>query len=253
MTFALQASNLTKTWGSFVANSNVNLSIEKGARHALIGPNGAGKTTLVNVLSGAASPTSGSIFLDGAEITTMREDQRVKRGLARTYQINTLFPHLTVLETLMIALCERVGVSRRWLSSIDAFGDLRREANELLFRLRLHDVSNAVVGTLPYGKQRLIEIALGLALRPSVLILDEPAAGIPSGESTAVFSVIADLPNDITVVFIEHDMDLVFRFASRITVLVNGQVLTEGTPAEIASDPDVRQVYLGEASLGLPA
>lgn len=247
MTSVLSTAGLTKHWGDFAANADVDFSLRPGARHALIGPNGAGKSTFVNILAGCAAPTSGKVFLGEENITHMPEHLRVRRGLCRTYQVNTLFPALTTLETLLLAICQRTGLTRVWYRSVGTQTMAIDEAEEILRQLHLLDVRDVEVGTLPYGKQRLLEIALGLALRPRILILDEPAAGIPSGESQAVFSIIAQLPSEVTILFIEHDMDLVFRFASRITVLANGRVLAEGSPAEIAADERVRQVYLGEA------
>lgn len=250
MTCALQTVGLSKHWGSFAANSEVSIALEQGARHALIGPNGAGKTTLVNVLAGSIAPTSGEVYLGAERVTDLSEHLRVKRGLCRTYQINTLFPNLTVLETIILAICERKGLSKVWFRGVAALTTETAEADHILDQLRLIDDRDVETNLLPYGKQRLLEIALGLALRPKILILDEPAAGIPAGESEAVFSIITRLPQDVTILFIEHDMDLVFRFANRITVLVNGRVLTEGSPDEIAANDEVRRVYLGEADCG---
>ena len=247
---ALQTVNLTKAWGGFVANSQISLSLPVGARHALIGPNGAGKTTFINLLTGIHKPSAGEVLIGGERVTHLAPHQRVRRGMSRTFQINTLFPGLSVLESVVLAICERKGVVRSWHRTVAACADEIAEAWELLASLGLDDLAGAETRHLPYGKQRLIEIALALAARPRILLLDEPAAGIPAGESTEVFNVIARLPEDVTILFIEHDMDLVFRFARRITVLVGGRLLTEGTPAEIAADPRVREVYLGEDSHG---
>lgn len=250
MTIALQTVGLTKCWGSFAANSDVNLALAEGARHALIGPNGAGKTTLVNVLTGSVAPTAGEVLLGSERITDLPEHRRVKHGLCRTYQINTLFPDLTVLETIVLAICERKGLTRIWFRGVAGLSDEIAEAEHILSQLQLTADRHTETSLLPYGKQRLIEIALGLALQPKILILDEPAAGIPAGESQAVFSIITRLPANVTILFIEHDMDLVFRFARRITVLVQGMILVEGEPAEIARDRRVREVYLGEGRHG---
>ena len=170
--------------------------------------------------------------------------------MTRTFQINTLFPGLTVLESVLLAIFERTGVGNRWARRVAAMRDETAEAMALLASLRLEDAAATPTRDLPYGKQRLLEIALALATRPRVLLLDEPAAGIPAHASAELFGVLAALPRDVTVLFIEHDMDLVFRFAERITVLVGGRVLTEGTPEAIAADPRVREVYLGEADHG---
>jgi branched-chain amino acid transport system ATP-binding protein len=250
MSAALRTHRLGKRYGSFAANSDISLQFAPGARHALIGPNGAGKTTLINLLTGAAPPSEGQVFLGEECITRLAHHQRVKRGIARTFQINTLFPGLTVLESTVLAILEREGRSTLWHRTVAAQRAAADEAMTLLAALRLAPDGNTVTASLPYGKQRLVEIALALATRPKILLLDEPAAGIPSAESAQLFEVIAALPRNVTVVFIEHDMDLVFRFAERITVLVGGKVLTEGTPREIAADARVREVYLGESGHG---
>ncbi|MFO1310351.1 MAG: ABC transporter ATP-binding protein [Burkholderiales bacterium] len=247
MTIALRTEGLSKHFGAFKANSDVTLAFPHGARHALIGPNGAGKTTLINLLTGALPPTSGDVFLGDERITTLPQHQRVKRGMTRTFQINTLFAGLTVLESVVLAVCERRGSAGVWHRTVESRRDEADEARALLEMLRLGTEADTLTRNLPYGKQRLVEIALALATKPRILLLDEPAAGIPAGESAELFSVIAGLPRDVTILFIEHDMELVFRFAERITVLVGGRVLTEGAPAEIAADPRVREVYLGEA------
>ena len=243
----LSTRGLSKRWGGFHANSDISLSFAPGARHALIGPNGAGKTTFINLLTGAFAPTSGQVLLGDENITRLPAHQRVKRGITRTFQINTLFPGLTVLESVMLSIFERTGASWHWHRTVASHKEARDEAMALLCRLQLGADALSPTHALPYGKQRLVEIALALATQPRILLLDEPAAGIPAGESAELFEVIASLPRDITILFIEHDMNLVFRFAERITVLVGGRVLTEGTPQEIAADPRVREVYLGEA------
>ena len=250
MSYALQTRNLVKKFGGFVATNDVTLNVAVGARHALIGPNGAGKTTLINLLTGFLEPTAGSVILKGDDVTRSSQHQRVKLGLARTFQINRLFADLTVLESVTLAVCERKGIGARFWRPVGAHAQAIDEAAALLAQLRLLDVAHEQTRNLAYGKQRLIEIALALAARPSVLLLDEPAAGVPTGESRELFETIAQLPREVTIVLIEHDMDLVFRFADRISVLVSGAVLTEGPPAEIAVDPRVRQVYLGEAGHG---
>jgi branched-chain amino acid transport system ATP-binding protein len=250
MTATLRTEGLSKQWGEFRANSDVSLTFAPGARHALIGPNGAGKTTFINLLTGVFPPTSGNIFLGDERITGLRQSQRVKLGMTRTFQINTLFPGLTVLESVVLAVCERKGKAHVAYRTVARQTEERDEGLALLATLRLSAEADTLTRNLPYGKQRLVEIALALATRPSILLLDEPAAGIPAAESAELFSVIAELPRDVTIVFIEHDMDLVFRFAERITVLVGGKVLTEGTPAEIAANDEVREVYLGESAHG---
>ena len=248
MTAILRATGLSMHWGGFAANSNIDLTLPAGARHALIGPNGAGKTTFINLLTGVLKPSSGRIHLGDEDITHLPQHLRVRRGMARTFQINTLFPDLTVLESLLLAIAERTGLTRRWWQALAVQRDGIAEAMALLTSLGLADVAASRTRCLPYGRQRLLEIALALALQPKLLLLDEPAAGIPAAESRELFGVIDRLPRDVTILFIEHDMDLVFRFAERITVLVDGRVLTEGTPDEIAADARVREVYLGEGS-----
>jgi len=250
MTAALATNGLSRHFGAFKAVADVTLSFPHGARHALIGPNGAGKTTLINLLTGALPPTAGDVFLGGERITALPPHERVKRGMTRTFQINTLFPGLSVLESVVLAVAERRGRAGVWFRTVASAREETDEAMALIESLRLGPEANALTRNLPYGKQRLVEIALALATKPRILLLDEPAAGIPAGESAELFGVIAALPRDVTVVFIEHDMELVFRFAERITVLVGGRVLTEGPPAEIAGDPRVREVYLGEAQHG---
>ncbi|MCC2959680.1 ABC transporter ATP-binding protein [Massilia sp. IC2-278] len=247
MTMTLRTEALCKQWGGFKANTDISLTFEPGARHALIGPNGAGKTTFINLLTGGFPPSSGKVFLGDEDITRLAQHERVKRGMTRTFQINTLFAGMTVLESVMLAICERRGLQKVWWETVANHADVVEEAMALLATLKLTKEANSITRSMAYGKQRLVEIALALATRPTILLLDEPAAGIPSAESKELFEVIAGLPRDVTVLFIEHDMGLVFRFADRITVLVGGKVLTEGTPEEIAADPRVKEVYLGEA------
>ena len=247
MSFALQTRHLQKNFGGFTAIQDLNLQVQTGARHALIGPNGAGKTTLINLLTGLLEPSDGSVLLEGTDVTRLAQHQRVKRGLARTFQINRLFADLTVLESVLMAVNERCGLGARFWRPVATHKFTVDEATELLRTLRLLDVAHVKTHSLAYGKQRLIEIALALAAQPRVLLLDEPAAGVPTSESRELFETIANLPREVTILLIEHDMDLVFRFADRISVMVNGSLLTDGTPDEIARDPQVRQVYLGEA------
>jgi branched-chain amino acid transport system ATP-binding protein len=250
MSVALRTQSLSKAFGAFMANSDVSLSFEAGARHALIGPNGAGKTTFINLLTGFLAPTSGEVYLGDERITALPQHARVKRGMTRTFQINTLFPGLTALESVVLACCERTGRGGAWWRPVSTERAAIDEARQILAQLKLDRDADVPTRELPYGKQRLLEIALALATRPTVLLLDEPGAGIPSAESAELFGVIAQLPRGVTIVFIEHDMKLVFRFAERITVLVGGSVLVEGPPEEIARDPRVREVYLGEAQHG---
>ena len=250
MTNTLRTEGLSKQWGGFKANTDISLTFEPGARHALIGPNGAGKTTFINLLTGGFPPSSGAVYLGNENITKLPQHERVKLGMTRTFQINTLFAGMTVLESVVLAICERRGLQKVWWKTVEKHDEVVAEAMELLATLKLTKEANSITRSMAYGKQRLVEIALALATKPKILLLDEPAAGIPSAESKELFEVIAALPRDVTVLFIEHDMGLVFRFADRITVLVGGKVLTEGTPDEIAADPRVKEVYLGEAEHG---
>ena len=244
---ALVACGVDKRFGSLVVAANVNLALPPGARHALIGPNGAGKTTLINLMTGMLRPDGGRILLGGDDVTALAPERRVRRGLARTYQINSLFPHLTALESVTLAVCERRRVAQTWWRRLIAYREEIEEAHQILGALMLGAVCHRPARELAYGQQRLLEIALALASRPKVLLLDEPAAGVPREESKELFAAIAGLSRDIAVLFIEHDMELVFRFASRVVVMVGGSILVEGTPTEIASDPQVRAVYLGKA------
>jgi ABC-type branched-subunit amino acid transport system ATPase component len=243
---ALSTSALCKNFGALRVSIDINFTLPQGCRHALIGPNGSGKTTLINLLGGALAPTSGKIFLDGADITGLSADVRVLRGLTRTFQINALFPRLTPIEAVTMVVCQRRGYGASLWRSLKRSHDAIDEAYEVLAQLHLAEDCDRPTAQLAYGRQRLLEIALALAAKPKVLLLDEPAAGVPQQQSGEILSVISNLPADIAVLFIEHDIDLVFRFAERITVLVAGRILCEGTPAEIAADPEVRRIYLGD-------
>ena len=247
---ALSTRGLQKSFGSLVVARDIALDIPAGARYALIGPNGAGKTTLINLMTGMLSPDAGQILLGEEDITALEPQQRVRRGLARTFQINTLFPNLTPLEAVTLAVCERRGIANEFWRKVAAHADAIEEAYDILRRLRLGDDCYRVTRELPYGRQRLLEIALALATRPKVLLLDEPAAGVPPEESGEIFEVVASLSKDLTLLFIEHDMHVVFRFATHIIVLVGGAIYTEGTPAEISAHPGVREVYLGTRKHG---
>jgi branched-chain amino acid transport system ATP-binding protein len=246
MTAALEVQGLNRAFGALPVTRDVNLRLEKGARRALIGPNGAGKTTLVNLITGALKPSSGRVFLDGADITTLSQAERARRGLARTFQINQLFRGLSVLENVGMTISERDGHANNLWRSVGSRRIVLDEALDYLDALRLTDDALKLVRELPYGRQRLVEIAVALAQKPRVLLLDEPAAGVPSSETHLILDVVASLDPDIAILIIEHDMDVVFRFAKTITVLVQGAVFTEGTPEEIMANADVRAVYLGE-------
>jgi branched-chain amino acid transport system ATP-binding protein len=247
---ALATRGLDKSFGSLVVARAIEISIPVGARYALIGPNGAGKTTLINLITGMVRPERGEILLDGEDIAGLPPAARVKRGLVRTFQINTLFPNLSALEAVTLAVCERRGEAGTWWRSLPTYNQAIEEAYRILGTLMLANDCERPTRQLAYGQQRLLEIALALAARPKVLLLDEPAAGVPKDESGELFRAVAGISSDITVLFIEHDMELVFRFATRIIVMVAGAILVEGTPDEIASDQRVRDVYLGQAHHG---
>lgn len=241
---------LNKSFGSLVVARDIEIELPQGVRYALIGPNGAGKTTLINLMTGMLRPDGGQIMLGGEDITALGPEQRVRRGLVRTFQINSLFPHLNPLEAVTLAVCERERIARTWWRPTADYRAAVDEAYGILDSLLLGSVCYRETRELAYGQQRLLEIALALATRPKVLLLDEPAAGVPRDESAELFAAINSLSQDITVLFIEHDMELVFRLASRIIVMVGGSILLEGTPEEISADPRVREVYLGGARHG---
>ena len=245
MTAALQVERLNCSFGALHVTRDIDLTLERGARRALIGPNGAGKTTLVNLISGALQPSAGRVLLDGADITATSQAERARRGLARTFQINQLFCGLTVLENIGMVIAERDGYANNLWRAVGSKGVILDEAIDYLDALRLTGDALKLVRELPYGRQRLVEIAIALALKPSVLLLDEPAAGVPPADSHLVFELIEALPSNVSVLFIEHDMKLVARFAERISVLVAGQIVLEGTPSDIASSSLVRDIYLG--------
>ena len=247
MAAMLETRGLCMSFGALEVARDVNFCLDAGARHALIGPNGAGKTTLVNLLTGLLRPSRGNVLLEGEDVTSLAQAKRVKRGIARTFQINQLFRGLTVLENVCIAVTERLGAGGSMLRPAGRRQDVIAEAVRLLDTLRLTQDAGRLIHELPYGRQRLVEIAIALGLNPRVLLLDEPAAGIPNAESHILLDAIAGLPKEIAVLIIEHDMDLVFRFAERITVMVSGAIYAEGSPAEIAANRDVRAVYLGGA------
>jgi branched-chain amino acid transport system ATP-binding protein len=239
-TTVLSAQGLVMRFGGITATNNVTLDLKKGARHALIGPNGAGKTTLINLLTGVLQPTEGKIVLEGQDITDLAPHQRVRRGMVRTFQINQLFDTLTPLETLAMVVSQHRGLGSKWWQALGARADVNERCEQLLEQVMAQETR-----VLAYGKRRLLEIAIALACEPRVLLLDEPVAGVPAGEREELLQTVAALPADVSILLIEHDMDLVFSFANRMTVLVNGTVLTEGDPDQIANDPQVKAVYLG--------
>jgi ABC-type branched-subunit amino acid transport system ATPase component len=246
MSFALETVGATVHFGGIYAANDVSLRVENGARHALIGPNGAGKTTLINLLTGVLQPSAGKILLQGRDITELAPHRRVGLGLTRTFQINQLFGDLTPLETIGLAVSERMGAGRDWWRVTGTRHSVDAHIVEILERFHLADVMLERTAILPYGKQRLLEIAVAIACRPRVLLLDEPAAGVPEDERHEILASVASLPKDVTVLFIEHDMDLVFSFSNRVSVMVNGALFAEGSPEEIEGDARVKAVYLGE-------
>ncbi|MES2536659.1 MAG: ABC transporter ATP-binding protein [Pseudomonadota bacterium] len=241
----LSAQGLYMIFGGLTATNNVTLDLKKGARHALIGPNGAGKTTLINLLTGVLTPSAGKIMLEGEDISSLAPHQRVKRGLVRTFQINQLFDSLTPLETLALTVSQHYKLGTQWWNPLGNSAKVAERCEELLEQFHLTDVMTQPTREMPYGKRRQLEIAIALACEPRVLLLDEPVAGVPAGEREELLQIVAGLPVDVSVLLIEHDMDLVFSFANRMTVLVNGTVLTEGDPDTIANDEQVKAVYLG--------
>ena len=241
----LSAQGLIKRFGGITAPNNVTLNLKRGARHALIGPNGAGKTTLINLLTGVLEPSEGNILLEGHDVTQLAPHERVKRGMVRTFQINQLFDTLTPLETLALTVSQQHGLGGKWWQALGINKKVTERCEQLLEQFHLTQVMNQKTNVLAYGKRRLLEIAIALACEPRVLLLDEPVAGVPAGEREELLQTVAALPADVSVLLIEHDMDLVFSFANRMTVLVNGTVLTEGDPEQIANDPQVKAVYLG--------
>ena len=247
---ALSARGLQKSFGSLVVARDIELALPVGARYALIGPNGAGKTTLINLMTGILAPNAGQILLGDEDITALMPQERVQRGIARTFQINTLFPGLNALEAVTLAVAERRGLTRRFWQNVADNKEAIDEAHDILVKLQLDDCCYQPTRELPYGRQRLLEIALALATRPKVLLLDEPAAGVPQDESADIFEAVAGLSRDLALLFVEHDMHVVFRFASHIIVMVGGAIYTEGSPAEIAAHPGVRDVYLGTRKHG---
>jgi branched-chain amino acid transport system ATP-binding protein len=245
----LETRGLLKRFGGITPTNDVSIKVEKGARRALIGPNGAGKTTLINLLTGGLEPTAGTIWLDGQDITRIAPHQRVRRGIVRTFQINQLFSELTPLQSLALSVSAQLGISAQWWKPLGSDPRVAPICDTLLKQFHLDDVLNQQVKHLAYAKRRLLEIATALACQPRVLLLDEPVAGVPEGERQEIFDIINALPADVSVLLIEHDMDLVFNFAKSVTVLVNGAVFAEGDVETISNDPRVKAVYLGEGDM----
>jgi branched-chain amino acid transport system ATP-binding protein len=245
----LSVSGLNKNFGALAVAQEIDLDLAPGGRVALIGPNGAGKTTFVNLLTGFIEPDGGAIALAGESLAGMRPEQRVKRGLVRTHQISTLLLDNTVRDNVAVAIAERDGFAWRLLRFGKEWRRCRDEPQHRLSEMEIAGVADRTVAQLPYGEQRLLEIAIALSLRPRVLLLDEPAAGVPLHETELIHQALDRLPSDIAILIIEHDMDVVFRFAREIVVLVQGRILTRAAPAVISADPRVREVYLGKTAV----
>jgi branched-chain amino acid transport system ATP-binding protein len=242
----LETRQLRKSFGGLHVTRDVNLSLHRGDKVGLIGPNGAGKTTLINLITGVLAPSAGSVYLGGEDVSRLSQAQRVKRGLVRTFQITQLAPTLPVRQQVEMAIHEREGSIGQLWRPLHAYPQVQDEAQSILQSLRLASLAARSPIELAYGEQRLVEVALAMALRPRVLLLDEPMAGVPSGERQVVLDALASLPSDLAILMIEHDMDLVFNFADRMLVLAEGAVLAEGVPAEIRRHAAVRAAYLGE-------
>jgi branched-chain amino acid transport system ATP-binding protein len=245
---ALSVRGLSKSFGALVVAQGIDLDLMPGARVALIGPNGAGKTTFVNLLTGFLAADGGTIAVAGENVTGLPPEERVKRGLVRTHQISTLLVDNTARDNVAIAIAEREGFAWRLLRFGKEWRRCRNEAQQRLDEVEIGVIAERSVSQLPYGEQRLLEIAIALALRPRVLLLDEPAAGVPSYETEIIHQALDRLPADIAILIIEHDMDVVFRFAHEIVVMVQGRVQMRGTPEAVSADPGVRAVYLGKTA-----
>jgi ABC-type branched-subunit amino acid transport system ATPase component len=245
--FALEAVGLKKSFGALTVTDDVTLRFGAGSRTALIGPNGAGKTTLVGLLSGTLAADAGRITLRGRDVTREGPAARVKQGLVRTFQVSSLFAGLTVLENAFLAVSENAAASRDLWRPAGRRRALIEQAEDILERLHLSERRHHRVTEVPYGVQRLLEIALALALEPKVLLLDEPAAGIPASEVGVLLDAVQSLPQEIAILMIEHDMHVVRRFASEVHVLVHGRVMMTGPPAEVMASDEVRAVYLGQS------
>jgi branched-chain amino acid transport system ATP-binding protein len=245
----LSVRGLTKRFGALVVAEAIDLDLAAGARVALIGPNGAGKTTFVNLLTGFLAADAGAIRLAERSLAGLRPEARVKRGLVRTYQLSTLLAEDTARDNVAIAVAERDGLAWRLLRFGREWRRCRDEAQDRLDEIGIGGEADRLVAQLPYGTQRLLEIAIALSLRPMVLLLDEPAAGVPAHETELIHRALGRLPAEIAILIIEHDMDVVFRFAQEIVVMVQGRILTRAPPPAVAADPLVRAVYLGKTAV----
>lgn len=237
--------NLRKNFGGLAVTDDVSLSLQKGDRVALIGPNGAGKTTFVNLVTGHLKPHSGTVHLDGQNVTKTSPTQRVKQGLVRSFQVTRLFSEMTPQEHVGLAILQRLGRSGHLFTDFRSMPEVVGETDSILHLLGLEGISGRPVAEIAYGQQRLLEIALAMALRPKVLLLDEPAAGVPGSDTVLIERALAQLPPDLAVLMIDHDMDFVFRFARRVIVLAAGAIIFDGTPQDVSKHAGVREAYLG--------
>ena len=242
----LEVRGLNKRFGGVVATDNVDLEVAQGELHALIGPNGAGKTTLIHQLSGAMQSDSGSIRFDGSEVGALSAHERVHRGLARSYQITSIFRSFSVLDNIALAVQARSGTSLSFWGPLAAETKLFEEARTLIGRVGLAERAHLLAGNLAHGEQRQLEVGLALATRARLLLLDEPMAGMGPEESERLIALVQSLKGEQTVLLIEHDMDAVFRLADRISVLVSGRVIATGAPEAIRNNPEVKRAYLGD-------
>jgi branched-chain amino acid transport system ATP-binding protein len=245
MSDLFRVEGLSKSFGGLAVSRDISLSLPAGERLALIGPNGAGKTTFVNLVTGQLKPSAGRVTLNGEDVTNLGAVRRVRKGLVRTFQVTRLFSDMTPEEHVTLTVLQREGKATRILGRFVGNTEVADEVEGILGTLGLLDVARRKVREIAYGQQRLLEIAIALALRPKVLLLDEPAAGVPSADTPRIEQALERLPPSLAVLMIEHDMDLVFRFAKRVVVLAAGEIIFEGLPSEVAANPKVREAYLG--------
>ena len=243
----LRLDRLNKDYGGLTAVRDVTLAVEAGERQALIGPNGAGKTTLFKLIAGETAPTRGRVLFDGRDITRLPVHARANLGLAQTFQRNNLFFNLTVLDNVRLAVQHRRGMAANMLRPVTGYPALTNEAEALLVQLGLYDLARQAARELAYGQQRALEVALALACQPRLLLLDEPTAGMSPAETGEMLRFIAALPRSLTLIIVEHDMDVVFALADRLSVMHYGEIVVDGTVAEVRANSQVQAIYLGQA------